>query len=203
MQIDIVFQIAVLILSVVVHEVSHGFAANALGDPTARLQGRLTMNPLPHIDLIGSILVPFMLFLSHTGIMIGWAKPVPVNPYNLRGKHAEALVAAAGPFSNLLLALIFGLLVRFGEGYMSGSFLHISVTIVIINIVLAIFNLVPIPPLDGSKILFSFLPYRLQSTRDSLERYGFFIVLIFVVFLWQYLTPVVEFIFSLITGLPL
>ena len=120
MQIDIVFQIAVLILSVVVHEVSHGFAANALGDPTARLQGRLTMNPLPHIDLIGSIFVPFLLFLSHTGIMIGWAKPVPVNPYNLRGKHAEALVAAAGPFSNLLLALIFGLLVRFGEGYMSG-----------------------------------------------------------------------------------
>ena len=203
MQLDVIFQIAVLIMSVVVHEVSHGFVANYLGDPTARLQGRLTINPLPHIDPIGSVLVPLLLFFSSTAVLFGWAKPVPVNPYNLRGKHGEALVAAAGPLSNIAIALIFGFLIRAGESLLPPSFLEIAVSVVIINIVLAIFNLVPIPPLDGSKVLFSFLPYELQSIRDSLERYGFFIVLIFIVFLWQYLTPVIEFIFSLVTGLRL
>lgn len=202
MQLDVIFSIAVLIMSVVVHEVSHGFVANYLGDPTARLQGRLTLNPLPHIDPIGSVLVPLLLFFTNAGVMFGWARPVPVNPYNLRGKYGEAIVAVAGPLSNIALAVFFGLLVRFG-GALPDSFLHIATLAVIINIVLAIFNLVPIPPLDGSKILFAFLPYHLQSMRESLERWGFFIVLFFIVFLWQFLTPVIGFLFSLLAGISL
>jgi len=201
MQIDVVFSIAVLILSVVVHEVSHGWMANYLGDPTARLANRLTLNPLPHIDPIGSVLVPLLLFFTNAGVMFGWARPVPVNPYNLRGKYGEAIVAAAGPLSNIFLAFVFGLVIRFGDGLLPPSFLHIATLVVIINIVLAIFNLVPIPPLDGSKILFAFLPYHLQNLRESLERYGFFIVLIFIVFLWQYLTPVIGWLFRILTGL--
>lgn len=201
MQLDVIFQIAVLILSVVVHEVSHGFAANFLGDPTARLSGRLTLNPLPHIDPIGSVLVPLLLFFTSTGVMFGWAKPVPVNPFNLRGKFGEAIVAGAGPLSNIGIALVFGLFIRVGADIVPASFLQIAIAVVIINIVLAIFNLVPIPPLDGSKILFAFLPHHLQQARESLERYGFFIVLIFIVFLWQFLTPVIGFLFSLITGI--
>jgi len=202
MQLDVVFSISVLILSVVVHEVSHGWVASYLGDPTARLQGRLTLNPLPHIDPIGSVLVPLLLFFTNAGVMFGWARPVPVNPYNLKGKYGEAIVAAAGPLSNIFLAFVFGLLIRVGVA-LPDSFLHIATLVVIINIVLAIFNLVPIPPLDGSKILFSFLPYHLQSIRDSLERWGFFIVLIFIVFLWQFLTPVIGTVFSLLTGISL
>ncbi|HCB35333.1 MAG: hypothetical protein A2W52_02030 [Candidatus Taylorbacteria bacterium RIFCSPHIGHO2_02_49_25] len=203
MQFDAVFSILILIMSVVVHEVSHGFVANYLGDPTARLQGRLTLNPLPHIDPIGSVLVPLLLFFTNADIMFGWAKPVPVNPYNLRGKFGEAIVAGAGPLSNIGLALIFGLLIRLGAGAMPGSFLQIAVAVVIINIILALFNLVPIPPLDGSKILFAFLPYHLQNIRESLEKYGFFIVLIFIVFFWQYLTPIIGFVFSTLTGISL
>ena len=201
MQLDIIFQIAILIFSVVVHEVSHGAVANVLGDPTAKLQGRLTLNPIQHIDPIGSVLVPLLLFFTNAGVMFGWAKPVPVNPYNLRGKYGEAIVAAAGPLSNIGVAVIFGLLIRVAGGLMTTSFLHIATMAVIINIVLAIFNLVPIPPLDGSKILFGFLPYHLQQVRESLERYGFFIVLIFIVFLWQFLTPVIGALFSLLTGI--
>ncbi len=201
MQLDVIFSVAVLILSVVVHEVSHGWVANYLGDPTARLQGRLTLNPLPHIDLIGSVLVPLLLFFTNAGIMFGWAKPVPVNPYNLRGKYGEAIVAVAGPLSNIFLAVAFGLLIRFAFAFLPASFVQIAVTVVILNIVLAIFNLVPIPPLDGSKILFAFLPYHLQDLRNSLERWGFFIVLIFIVFLWQFLTPVIGVLFSLLTGI--
>ena len=203
MQFDAVFSILILIMSVVVHEVSHGFVANYLGDPTARLQGRLTLNPLPQIDPIGSVLVPLLLFFTNADIMFGWAKPVPVNPYNLRGKFGEAIVAGAGPLSNIGLALIFGLLIRLGAGAMPGSFLQIAVAVVIINIILALFNLVPIPPLDGSKILFAFLPYHLQNIRESLEKYGFFIVLIFIVFFWQYLTPIIGFVFSTLTGISL
>lgn len=200
MQLDIVFSIAILIMSVVVHEVSHGLVAERLGDPTARLAGRLTLNPLPHIDPIGSVVVPLLLFFTNAGVMFGWARPVPVNPYNLRGKYGEAIVAAAGPLSNIALSVFFGLLIRFG-GALPDSFLHMATLAVIINIVLAIFNLVPIPPLDGSKILFAFLPYHLQSMREALERWGFFIVLIFIVFLWQFLTPVIGWLFRLLTGL--
>lgn len=198
---EIVFQVAVLVMSVVAHEVSHGWMANALGDPTARLSGRLSLNPLRHIDPVGSLLVPLLLFMTKAGFIFGWARPVPVNPYNLRGKYGEAIVAAAGPLTNIGLALVFGLFIRFGREFVPASFLHIAALVVLINLVLALFNLVPLPPLDGSKILFSFFPLRFAFARATLERYGFFLVLIFIVFFWEFLAPVIGWMFSLLTGL--
>lgn len=196
---DTIFQIAALIMSVVVHEVSHGYAARALGDSTAEYAGRLTLNPVKHIDLWGSIIIPIILVLTKAGFIIGWAKPVPVNPYNLRNpRYGEAIVAAAGPASNLALAVIFGLLIRFG--LIPVSVFPVVVAIVVINLVLAVFNLVPIPPLDGSKILFAVLPPRFFHIRESLERYGLIFALIFVIFLWQFVSPAVEWLFRLIVG---
>src|SRR3989344_1166355 len=161
MAIDTIFSIAALVMSVVIHEVSHGYAALRGGDQTAKLAGRLTLNPLKHLDPIGSFLVPLLTSLA--GFTFGWAKPVPYNPYNLRNKRfGEALVATAGPLSNILIAIIFGIIVRVSALYelpVSVAFLKIVGIIVLINIVLAIFNLVPIPPLDGSKILLSILPH--------------------------------------------
>jgi Zn-dependent protease len=189
-------------MSVVIHEVSHGYAALALGDPTAKYQGRLTLNPISHLDPIGSFLVPLLGYFAG-GFIIGWAKPVPFNPYNLRNqKWGEALVAVAGPLSNIALAIVFGLIIRFtsGTALMTQSFLNLAGFVVLINITLAIFNLVPIPPLDGSKILFAFLPYKWQSIRQSFEKYGLILVLIFVFFLWQILSPIVGYLFTLLTG---
>jgi Zn-dependent protease len=202
MQIDFIFSILVLIFSVVVHEVSHGYSAYLLGDNTAKYQGRLTLNPLKHLELFGSIILPTVSYLTG-GFIIGWAKPVPFNPYNLRNqKWGEAIVAVAGPLSNICIAVFFGLLIRFGIASQFGqAFLYISSMIVMINLVLATFNLVPIPPLDGSKILFSLLPYNMQYVRNFLERNQLFLVLIFVFFLWQFVAPVVSLEFRLITGL--
>ncbi|MEK7200766.1 MAG: site-2 protease family protein [Patescibacteria group bacterium] len=200
---DFIFIIIILIMSVVVHEVSHGYAALALGDPTAKYQGRLTLNPLNHLDPIGSFLVPLLGYFAG-GFIIGWAKPVPFNPYNLRNaKWGEALVAIAGPLSNISLAFIFGLLIRFGSNLiiLNQAFLSLASFVVIINITLAIFNLVPIPPLDGSKILFALLPYKWQGIRESFEKYGLILVFIFIFFLWQIMSPVVHYFFSLFTGL--
>lgn len=197
--IDIIFGIVILILSVVVHEVSHGYAADTLGDPTARIAGRLTLNPLRHLDITGSIIVPAITVLLG-GFIFGWAKPVPFNPYNLkRGKWSEALVAAAGPVSNLALAFLFGLIIRFGV--VSGAALELAQLVVWINIILALFNLIPIPPLDGSKILFALLPYHYMNIRRVLEQYGIIIVLLFALFLWQLILPVIHILFRLFTGM--
>jgi Zn-dependent protease len=192
-------------MSVVVHEVSHGYAALALGDPTAKYQGRLTLNPISHLDPVGSVLVPLLGYFAG-GFIIGWAKPVPFNPYNLRSaKWGEALVAIAGPLSNICLALIFGLLVRFyGQyGLASESFLGLTSFVVLINITLAIFNLMPIPPLDGSKILFALLPYRWLAVREWFERYGLVLVFVFIFFIWQFMSPIIGRLFTLFTGFPL
>ena len=202
MQIDFIFSILVLIFSVVVHEVSHGYSAYLLGDNTAKYQGRLTLNPIKHLELFGSIILPTVSYLTG-GFIIGWAKPVPFNPYNLRNqKWGEAIVAVAGPLSNICIAVFFGLLIRFGIASQFGhAFLYMSSMIVLVNLVLATFNLVPIPPLDGSKILFSLLPYNMQYVRNFLERNQLFLVLIFVFFLWSFVMPVVALEFRLITGL--
>ena len=204
MQVDFVFQIAVLIMSVVIHEVSHGYAASFLGDQTARYQGRLTLNPIKHLDFVGSFLVPSISYFLG-GFIFGWAKPVPYNPYNLRpGRWSEAIVAGAGPVSNIILAIIFGILLRFavaGEAnFANPAFIQITSMIVFINILLTVFNLVPIPPLDGSKLLFAFFPDKLFQIRGFFERYGLMLVLLFIFFLWQFIFPVIVLLFRLITG---
>jgi Zn-dependent protease len=197
------FQIAVLILSVIIHEVAHGYAASYLGDQTARYQGRLTLNPLKHLDPFGSFLVPFLSY-QMGGFIIGWAKPVPYNPYNLRpGRWSEAMVAAAGPLSNISLAVIFGLLLRFSGGSFGQAFVEITTVIVFINIILAIFNLMPVPPLDGSKILFALFPESFSQIRSFFERYGLILLILVVLFLWRLVLPLVLWIFSFITGVGL
>ncbi|KKP80422.1 MAG: Peptidase M50 [Parcubacteria group bacterium GW2011_GWB1_35_5] len=200
---DFIFIIIILIMSVVIHEVSHGYAALALGDPTAKYQGRLTLNPISHLDPIGSFFVPLIGYFAG-GFIVGWAKPVPFNPYNLRNQRwGEALVAVAGPISNIALAILFGLTIRFLPEYIniSQSFLNLASSVVLINIILAIFNLIPIPPLDGSKILFAFLPYKWQALRQSFERFGLILVFIFILFIWQIMSHIIGFIFTLLTGI--
>ena len=191
-------------MSVVIHEVSHGYAAYLMGDPTAKNAGRLTLNPLAHLDFMGSLIVPLLAYFS-SGFMFGWAKPVPYNPYNLKNqKYGDAIVAVAGPVSNLLIAFIFGLLLRFGIlyfGLVSLDFILIVKWIVQINLILAIFNLIPIPPLDGSKILFTFLPYRFIEIKQNLEKYSLFLLMFFILFLWEFLFPLITFLFSVITGI--
>lgn len=199
---EVIFFILILLFSVIIHEVAHGYAALWQGDPTAKLQNRLTLNPIPHIDVIGSIIVPTLMIMS-TGIGFGWAKPVPVNPYNLKNpKWSEAIVAAAGPLSNITIAIVFGIITRIAVAMqMSGPIIDLSLIIVVINVVLAIFNLIPIPPLDGSKILFAILPPKYHHIRYTMERFGFVFVLVIVFFLWFLVAPVMGFFVEFLTGL--
>ena len=211
MGIEFIFIIAALILSIVLHEIAHGYAANWLGDPTARLQGRLSANPIVHLDPLGSVLVPGFLFLSGASILFGWAKPVPYNPYNFSDqKYGEAKVAAAGPLVNIALAVFFGLLIRFaGDLGLTPAFIELAAYIVYINILLAFFNMIPIPPLDGSKILAALLPFgaamRYRELMQTAERYGLFFtfafIFIFITLLWGPFSALVEIFFSLFTGL--
>lgn len=200
-----IFSIIVLIFSAVIHEYMHGWMAERLGDSTAKDMGRLTLNPIPHIDLFGSILVPFILVFSGAGFVLGWAKPVPYNPYNLRDpKYGGAKVAIAGPLGNLIVALFFGLILRFFGPELAAinpdfnSFLGI---IIFINILLMIFNLVPIPPMDGSKVLMPFLPHDLQEKYARLEQYGMLLVLLFVMFGFALIIPIINTLFRIIVGI--
>lgn len=202
------FIIAILIFlfSVILHEISHGAVADYLGDPTARMAGRLTLNPLKHLDPIGSVLLPVMLILIKSGIIVGWARPVPINPFNFRDKiYGSAKVAAAGPLVNILIAALFGLAIRFLplESFLFGQNLEIIFSFIVwINLLLALFNLIPIPPLDGSHILFTFLPRELDEIKIFLLRYGFFILIFFIFFLLPLLIPVIRFFFTIIVGKP-
>ncbi len=168
---DTISSIIILVLSVVAHEVAHGYAANSLGDPTARLAGRLTLNPIPHIDLMGSIILPALLIFTHSPILFGWAKPVPYNPFNLTNQRwGEALVAIAGSATNILLAIVFGLIVRFGSDIgLSQSTLMLAASISFINLFLGLFNLIPFPPLDGFTALRTALPWHLSMRLHQLE----------------------------------
>lgn len=196
-QISPIFTIIILIMSVVIHEVSHGYVAVLLGDPTPRLQGRLTLNPLRHLDLFGSIIVPILTSLS--GFTFGWAKPVEWNPYNVKNiRIGELLISAAGPLSNILIALVFGTLVRFQV--FNPVFLTLAAYVVIINLALAVFNLIPVPPLDGSKIFFSILPPQFNHIRETMERYGIFLMFIAAFVLWEVVSPLVGTLFGLIVG---
>jgi Zn-dependent protease len=167
----------VLLFSVIVHEVAHGYVALINGDPTAKMLGRLTLNPGPHIDPIGTVFLPLLLLITHAGILFGWAKPVPVNPLNYRNyAWGEFAVSAAGPVSNLALAALFAALLRLGinnPGLVQMAYFGVS-----INIFLALFNLIPIPPLDGSHILTLLLPRELARLYAYLQPVGFVLILI-------------------------
>lgn len=162
-------------MAVILHEVAHGVVALRLGDPTAYYAGRLTLNPIKHIDMWGTIIVPLLLFISGTGMIFGWAKPVPVNYYNLRGgRWGPVWVALAGPATNFVVLALTALLARLSPaGTQLPAFF---ITIAMINGILMLFNLIPAPPLDGSKILYLFLDHR-PDIIQWLERFGFFIIL--------------------------
>ncbi|MBI4812489.1 site-2 protease family protein [Candidatus Falkowbacteria bacterium] len=195
------FALIIILFSAIIHEYMHGWAADRLGDPTAKDAGRLTLNPLAHIDLWGSILMPALIYFGTGGALIfGYAKPVPFNPYNLRDqKYGAAKVAVAGPLANLITALFFGLILRLGVGG-GGILPSLLAVIVQINLMLMVFNLVPIPPLDGSKVVMPFLPANWQMKYLELERYGMILVLLFVMFGFSLVIPVINFLFKLIVG---
>ncbi len=201
----LIFQLIILLFSVILHEVSHGYAAYLLGDDTAKVSGRLTLNPLPHLDLWGSFLFPLISYLISGGTFIfGWAKPVPFDPLKLRKpKRDIGLVGLSGPLTNLLIAFFFSIIIRLAE-ILNWTFLgplaaFFSI-IIYLNILLAIFNLIPIPPLDGSRVLYSLLPAKWERFYWGLERYGLILVMIFVMFCFQWIVPLIDFLFNIFVG---
>ncbi len=208
---DTIQTIAVLILPVLfaitVHEAAHGWMANKLGDGTARMLGRITLNPLKHIDPIGTVLLPLMLLLLHTGFLFGWAKPVPVTWKNLRRpKRDMGLVAMAGPGINLIMALIWAMLVKVGVGIIGISewfavpLIYMGSAGVLINVVLMVLNLMPILPLDGGRILVSLLPPRYAIGFSQLEPYGMVLIILLLVtgVLGRLMLPIIEFVIGLL-----
>jgi Zn-dependent protease len=212
MQFDLattIFSLAVLIVSIVVHEVAHGYAANALGDPTAKLAGRLTLNPIRHIDPMGSVLIPAFLVLTHSNIMFGWAKPVPYNPYNLRNQRwGEAIVAVAGVATNLLIAVLFALITRYAVASGLGAFANATATISFVNLFLGLFNLLPFPPIDGYTVLRGILPFKYSMAFRNFEnrmRQGGLVTLVIVLFAFSYFfsgpfSQFVQWVFSILIG---
>lgn len=191
--------IIILIFSVIAHEVAHGYMALYQGDQTAKLMGRLSLNPIKHLDPIGSFVVPLFTILLG-GTMFGWAKPVPFNPYNLRNQRwGEAYVAIAGPLTNLLIAITFGIIIKFSGGAINQSGIEIMTYIVDINLILAVFNLCPIPPLDGFKIFKSvFQGNRHNKIIYIIEKNSLIALIIFVFFLWQLFEPIIRILHNII-----
>ena len=196
-----------VIFAITLHEASHGWVAHKFGDNTAYMMGRITANPLKHIDLIGTIIVP-VVCLMLSGFVFGWAKPVPVVSKNLKNpKRDMAFVAAAGPLSNLVMALGWGAILKVGLMANSSGFdwamglVYMGQAGILINLVLGVLNLIPIPPLDGSRVLSSFLPAKIDYVYSKLEPYGFFILLVLLLIhvLERILAPPVFFLFHLIT----
>jgi Zn-dependent protease len=205
-----IFYFIILLFSVIIHELSHGYVAYSLGDPTAKYSGRLTLNPLKHLDVFGSIILPGLLLLASggQGPIFGWAKPVPVNPYNFKDqKWGDVKVAFSGPASNIALALVFGLFLRFMPSDIFAAAPGMSMMfyyVVQINIMLAVFNLLPIPPLDGSWILFKILPNtkNIEKIKIFFQQYGL-MILIFLLFFGGLsgLGSIINYIIYLITGI--
>ncbi|MFH1451241.1 MAG: site-2 protease family protein [bacterium] len=196
-----IFSLLVLLFSTMIHEIAHGSVAYYLGDGTAKREGRLTLNPLKHLDPIGSVLVPLSLFIftGGQGPIFGWAKPVPVNPYNLRDqKWGSVKVSLAGAATNIIIGIVFGLLCRFF--ILPTAVFRLFSIIIIYNFAWAIFNLLPIPPLDGHWILFALLPARWQGLMEFLKRYGHFILIIFIFSGIHWIYQAAELLYRLICG---
>jgi Zn-dependent protease len=199
-----------LIFAITLHEVAHGYVASLFGDYTAKLSGRLTLNPIKHIDPLGTIVVPFLMLLV-SNFVFGWAKPVPVDPRNMRNPRWDmAVVALAGPLSNILMAIFWGLIARLGLMASQGGNEWLGVPLIymggagiMINVFLAVLNLIPIPPLDGGRVLSAFLPRRAAYHLSMIEPFGFFIliILMFTGILSSIMTPFVYLIINLISGL--
>lgn len=195
-----IISLIILILSVVAHEVAHGYAAKWEGDDTAYLMGRLSANPLRHIDMFGSIILPALTYMFG-GFVIGWAKPVPINPINFRhARWGEGIVAAAGPVTNIILAIIFSIVLRSID--ISPSAFYVAQAIVLINIILALFNLIPVPPLDGSRVISSIFP-SIRGLFFRIERYGIFLPIIAALVIWQFFFPLAYYFFKILTGIAL
>jgi Zn-dependent protease len=198
-----VIAIGVLLLSVILHEVAHGYTAFRLGDPTARYAGRLTLNPLKHIDPFGTVILPLLLILARFPYPVGWAKPVPVNPLLLRDpRRGMMLVGAAGPLSNVSVALVAAMILRtFPVSRVPFLFDLLSIACYL-NILLCVFNLVPVPPLDGSRVVAGLLPPGLRRAYESITPYGFLIVigLFYLGLLEKVIIPLSDLIFSLLVG---
>ena len=193
----LIFQLIVLIFSIMIHEISHGAMALRLGDNTAKRLGRLTLNPLKHLDPVGSVILPLMLILFNSPILIGWAKPVPYNPYNLKNpKKGAALIGIAGPLSNITIAAVFSVILSFSKTLgMSSTLMAAIGVIILINLLLAIFNMVPIPPLDGSKLLFALFPRSWFKVQMIMERNGFLFLILFLFLGLKYLWMAVMIVF--------
>ncbi|MCK4232911.1 site-2 protease family protein [candidate division WOR-3 bacterium] len=201
----IVLNVVILLLSIIIHEISHGFAALKLGDPTAKMSGRLTLNPIPHIDILGTIILPVMLVVMGSPFLFGWAKPVPVNPLNFRNPKRDMMITSLfGPLSNLALAIIFAVLYRVFLilGLKGNIPLQVFEFGAAINILLFCFNLLPIPPLDGSKVLMYFMPDNIAEGFSKIERFGFIIIfgLFFLGILGGILYPIMSIILYFLLG---
>ncbi|MFB6226255.1 MAG: site-2 protease family protein [Candidatus Paceibacteria bacterium] len=198
--VPLLFYFIIIIPSAIIHEYMHGWMADQLGDPTAKHRGRLTLDPRAHIDPLGTLLMPlFLFFISGGSFLFAYAKPVPINYYNLDDqKWGPMWVALAGPLSNFALAAIFGLMIQIlPAGMLVIQFLLI---IVYANVLLGVFNMVPIPPLDGSKVLFALLPSSYQEIKVKLQRYKFIILIIFLFFGFQLIMPIIRYLTKLFTG---
>jgi len=205
--IEAIPKIFVLLFSIILHEIAHGWMALRNGDPTARDAGRLTFNLIPHIDIFGTILLPLFLVLVQSPVLFGWAKPVPIDPRNFRDpRRAIGLVGAAGPGANIILAVLFALIFRgavaFGMLTGPGFAADMLVYGVAINIILAVFNMVPIPPLDGSRVIVPFAPLGLRRVLAQLEPYGMFIIfgLLYVGFFRFVISPIYVFFTRIFLG---
>ena len=198
------FYFIVLIFSIIVHEVAHGLMAEQEGDPTARMLGRITLNPLKHIDWIGSVFLPLVLLLTNAGMIVGWAKPVPYNPDNLKhGNKSIAKVAIAGIVVNITIALFFSIIIRVFQisGIASTNLIEAASIIVLLNIVLALFNAIPLAPLDGFRFLSAILPARFAPLMRSIEQYSLPLLIVFILFGWKIIAPFAFTLYSLLTGI--